>query len=585
MLSLIKLFRFLNKYKGSLIFSICLLFVSTLLTLVQPRMVQIVVDEGIKQKEMATILLWGGGIVLAAIFSSLINFGSGYLLIKSSHGMAYDLRGTLFKKVFSFSFQNLDKFRTGELMVRINSDVNTIMMFVRMGFFMIIQSLVMIIGSLLLMYSSDPGLASIMAVIMPSVLVVFLVIATLVRPVFLKMRKKLDELNNVLQENLAGASLVKAFVQKKQEIKKFNVKNKGFYEISLKIGTLMSLLFPLLFLIGQVTMALVVMIGGQRAINALLVPGVPGITVGQLLEFNNYAMMAMFPILMLGMVLNFVSMAAASAERIFELLNEQPAITEKAGAVRKEKLNGDIAFVNASFRYGHGEMAVSDFSMEIKSGEKIGIIGPTGAGKSSLAYLIPRFYDVNYGSVLIDGENVRDYSLSSLRRSIAYVLQESTLFAGTIKENLLFVNPDASDNELWEALNLAQAADFVKEKENQLEEVIGEKGVGLSGGQRQRLAIARAILSNPDILILDDVTSSLDLETESKVIDGIYEKLPDCTIIIISQKINAVRSADRIIVMKDGKCQEKGTHQELLKIKGIYKEIFNTQVAQDQGVA
>ena len=510
--------------------------------------------------------------LLSGIIGAVFNFLSGKMLIRSAQGMSYDLRNTLFGHISGFSFSNFDKWRTGELMVRMNADVETVRMFTRMGLFMLVQSFFMLIGALAAMYLTDVRLANLMAVIMAGTLLLFILMTRFIRPVFLKVRKALDKVNNILQENLAGAKLVRALSRQGDEKQKFKIKNREFYQISLRVGIIISCLFPLLMFIGNGALLATLWQGGQEV---ALGPEV--LTLGELTAFNNYAMMAVFPIIMLAMVLNFIAMAIASAERIDALLMEEPALVEKEGAVVLDTVRGVIEFSGVSFHYGNGENALKDVNLKIAQGERIGIIGTTGSGKSTLVNLIPRFYDVRKGDVLIDGHNVQDLAFKIIRGNIISALQETILFSGSIRENIRFGKPGATDAEVEQAAKEACAWEFITAKENGLDEEVGERGASLSGGQRQRVAIARSLLASPSILILDDVTSALDLETETRIIENLYKRPDPMTTIIISQKINAVKEADRIVVMTEGRITEVGTHEELLESSELYRNIERTQ--------
>ena len=577
--------RFLRNYVGAIVVSFVLLIVSTCLGLVQPRLIELAIDKGIKVGSLTFVLIGAGGIILSALLAAGINLLSGFALIKSSQGFGYELRNALYRKVMGFSFANLDKWRTGELMVRLNSDVNTVRMFVRMGSFLIVQSVLMIIGTLVAMFMTNVRLASIMAIIMPLTLVVFAFAATFIRPLFMKARKALDDMNNTMQENLAGAKVVRAFARQEEEIRKFEERNKANYDISIEVGWKLSIFFPLFFLIGNFAVLVALWAGGTtllgQATDAAAASG--GLTLGKLVAFNNYASMAMFPLLMLGLVLNFISMAIASAVRLDGVLTEKPEIEEKVDALDLARLKGSIQFRNVSFRYGSGEKALDGISFSVRAGEKVGIIGTTGSGKTSLVNLISRFYDAEDGEVLIDGINVKDLSFKTLRSRIAMVLQETVLFSGTLRENVAFGAPDASQSELEHAAELSCALDFINEKPDAWDENIGQRGAGLSGGQRQRIAIARAVAAKPDIIILDDVTSSLDATTERAIVSSLYEEFNGRTAIIISQKINTIRDADRIIVMEDGHIIGSGTHDDLVERNDTYRRICETQLVACSG--
>jgi ATP-binding cassette subfamily B multidrug efflux pump len=575
MIALLRLFRFLDKSVGALVISFILLLASTGLGLIQPRLIEYAIDGGIQTITLSPII-WGAiGIILATLLAATLNLASGYKLIKASQLMGYEMRNALYRKVMSFSFENLDRWRTGELMVRLNSDVNTVRMFVRMGVFMIVQSIIMIIGTVIAMYITDPGLAGIMAIFMPLSLALFIVVATFIRPLFMKARAALDEINNTLQENLAGAKVVRA--RQRQEVQKFAVRNQRFYDVNLNVGYKLALFFPLFFLIAQLATVIVIWSGGATLIANEAAKVTGSLTIGKLIAFNNYAMMAMFPLLMLGFVLNFVSMAMASAVRLDRLLREKPSIEEREHVRSATNLRGKIEFRNVSFRYGEGEKALNKVDLVIRPGEKLGIIGTTGAGKSSLASLVPRFYDPEEGSVLLDDVDVRDLSFDTLRTRVAMVLQETVLFSGTIRDNIAFGAPDASQTDLERAADIASATEFIVEKPEGWNSSVGERGAGLSGGQRQRVAIARAIAAAPDVIILDDVTSSLDATTERQIVEALYREFKNRTAIIISQKINTIRHADRIVLMENGRIAATGTHDELVQSDSTYRTIFETQ--------
>ncbi len=584
MVSLLRLFRFLRPSRGILTVSFVFLLASTGLQLIQPLMIEYAIDAGIEAGNLDAILRGAAGILALALVAGGLNLASGYMLIQSSQTMGYAMRNALFRKVMHFSFENLDRWRTGEIMVRLNSDVNTVRMFVRMGMFIIIQSVIMVAGTVVAMYLRDPGLAGVMAVFMPLVLVLFFIVATLIRPLFMKARTALDELNNTLQENLAGAKVVRAFARQGQEVDKFGIRNRNLYRINLGVGYRLALFFPLFLLFAQLATLVVIWSGGTAIISDSTSGTGGDLTLGKLVAFNNYASMAMFPLLMLGMVLNFISMAMASATRINALFREKPGIEEKPDALTLPALRGRIEFRDVSLRYGRGEEALSGIHLTIEPGEKLGIIGATGSGKSSLVNLIPRLYDPQKGSVLVDGHDVRDLSFDTLRTRIAIVLQETVLFSGTIRDNIAYGAPDADPERLQRAAEIACASEFIDSRPEGWDAPVGERGAGLSGGQRQRIAIARAVAARPDVIILDDVTSSLDLATEQSILAALYREFRSRTGILISQKIQTLRGADRIAVMENGRITAVGRHEELLESNATYRTIFETQSGEAPGV-
>jgi ATP-binding cassette subfamily B multidrug efflux pump len=417
---------------------------------------------------------------------------------------------------------------------------------------------------------------------MAVIFLLFLLFSRVIRPLFLKVRAALDRLNNTLQENLAGAKLVRALSRQELEKEKFGRRNRDFYTLSVKVGVFIGIIMPFLMLVGNLALLVVLRIGGAAVGSATV--GGAGMTLGELTAFSNYAMMAVFPIVMLAMVLNFLVMASASAGRIGEVLATEPGLRESSDAASPGKLNGEIELENVSFRYGEGDYALRDVDLHVHAGERIGLIGTTGSGKSTLAALICRFYDVSEGGVRLDGRDVRELSFDTVRGRTVLVLQETVLFSGTIAENIRFGRPGATLEEVREAARLAGVESFVLEKEKQWDEPVGGRGMGLSGGQRQRVAIARAILARPDILILDDVTSALDLQTESRIIDNLYSLPERRTTIVISQKISAVRRADRIVVLDGGRVQAVGAHAELLETSPLYREIHETQSVEAEEV-
>ncbi len=581
---LLRLFFYLGPYRRNLAFSIAFMLLATATTLVQPRLVEWVIDSGVGGGDGRILGLGILALLGTATAGGLLHLTSGILVSYAGQGMAYGIRNDIFRSILDFSFGNLDRHRTGELIVRNTSDVNTVQMFVRMGFMLMLQSVAMLVGSLAMMFAMNPGLARTMLFIFATTILLFFLLASVIRPLIMRVRERLDELNNTLQENLAGAKLVRAFARQSHEIERFESRNQAYLEVALKVGYITAMAFPFLFFLGQIALVAVTYYGGLMVVRQAETPLPDQLTLGQLVAFNEYAMLAMWPILALGMTLQFMARASASATRIVEILEETPDIAEASHPQSLAETDHSIELRNVSFSFGHGEPALSKISLRIASGETVGLIGRTGSGKSTLAALIPRYYEADRGAVLVGGIDVRQASLAELRQKIVLVLQESLLLSGSIRDNIAYGlsgdNHDrqaAAERRLQRAVELAKASDFIREKSGGWDEPIGERGAGLSGGQRQRVALARALVRNPDILILDDVTSSLDAATERAVMANLYRELRDQTVIIISQKINTVSQADRIMVMEDGRIVGTGSHRELLAENRIYREIHETQ--------
>jgi ATP-binding cassette subfamily B protein len=615
MRALFGLFRFLKGSWSPMIWALVFTLAATGLNLIQPKLLEWAVDFGVAGEDVRLVLLGGLGILVAGVVSGALHMGSGVLLVRSGQTLGVRLRGALFRKTQSFSFGNLDSWRTGELLVRVNSDVETVRRFMRMGLLLMVQSVVMLVGALILMFATNVELGSVMVIVLPGMLALFLILAAIIRPMMRRVRERLDELNNVLQENLAGAKVVRAFARQSYETSRFEQRNRAFMSTSMRVGYIMSIAFPFLFFLGQLAIVLATWLGGLQVIEGLLNPAARDLTLGQLLAFNNYALQTMWPILALGMVMQFLTRAVASAERIEELLTVSPTIDGEAEAIRLEPempeprpdspstpagvsavrpLRGDIEFRGVSFSFGEAANALDRVSLEVSAGETLGILGRTGSGKSTLAYLVPRFYDPVHGSVLVDGTDVRELDLRRLRRRATLVLQESVLMSGTILDNIAFARPDLRAGlgrveegerlpseqvspELVRAAEIARALEFIEEKDGAWLEPVGERGTGLSGGQRQRIAIARALVNQPDILILDDVTSSLDAQTERELVANLKRELSGKTVMAISQKVNTVMHADRVIVLEEGRIEAEGTHESLLESSPVYREMHETQ--------
>ena len=568
--------RFLKSYWLMLVGMFLSLLVATGATLVVPRMAQTIIDKGITQRSGSLVLWLSLVMVLFAIVTALFQFTQGALGARVAHGSAYDMRNELYAKIQSLSFSYHDRAQTGQLLTRATSDVETVQRFVGQGGIMLLSAVFMMAGSLVLLFVADWRLALIMVVVIPVTFVIFGSFSRRAMPLFKQVQQRLGNLNTVLQENLAGVRVVKAFVREEYETKRYEGVNQEFYDLNIQVNKLLSLAFPSIFGISNMATLLVYWIGGNQVISETL-------TIGQLVAFTNYVMMAFFPVMMIGMLVSFLSSAAASAERVFEILDVRSEVAEKPDALPLPPISGQVAFENVTFRYYEsGEPVLKEVSFVAEPGQAIALLGATGSGKSTIINLIPRFYDVSEGRVTLDGYDVRDLKLDSLRAQIGIVLQESTLFEGTIRENIAFGRSDASLEEIIEVAKAAEAHDFITSFPDGYESHVGERGVTLSGGQKQRIAIARALLLNPKILILDDATSSVDLATEYRIQKALQLLMKGRTSFVIAQRIATVLNADQILVLDKGEIVARGVHEELLEGSEIYAQIYSSQLQDER---
>ena len=547
------------------------LLISTAARLVIPRLTQTIIDDGIGAGRL-NVAVWAAvGMVGMAIAGALFSFLQGVLSARTAQGVAYDLRNQLYAKIQSLSFSYHDRAHTGQLLTRATSDVEMVHQFVGMGFIQFLSAILMMTGSIALLFATDWQLALITLVLVPLTFGLFAFFAGRARPLFMQIQQRLADLNTVLQENLVGVRVVKAFAREDYEARRYALANRRLFELNLTVGRLTATAIPLVFLIANLALLAVYWIGGYQAIAGRL-------SVGRIVAFANYIMMAFFPMMMLGMIMAMISQAGASAERVFEILDAQSEVVEKPDAIELPPIQGRVAFEHVSFRYfGGGEPVLKDVSFVAEPGQTVALLGATGSGKSTIINLIPRFYDVTEGRVTIDGYDVRDVTLDSLRRQIGIVLQETTLFSGTIRDNIAFGRLDAPVSEIIAAAKAAEAHDFIMSFPQGYDTPVGERGVTLSGGQKQRIAIARALLLDPRILILDDATSSVDYETEYRIQQALERLMEGRTSFVIAQRIATVLNADQILVLERGEIVARGTHEELLDESPVYAEIYYSQ--------
>jgi len=543
--------------------------------LAAPQFLRLAIDGGIVRRDWGNILLAAGGLLAVAAFRGVFTFLQGYLSEKSSQGVAYDLRNDIYTKLQNLSFSYHDQAQTGQLMTRVTSDVEMVRQFIGQGFLQLMGALVMLAGSAAVLFAMNWRLALVSLTIIPCVFLVFFRFVRSVQPLFRLVQQRLGALNTVLQENIAGARVVKAFAREEHEIARFGTANELLLKQNIDVMRATSTTFPVIFFFGNVGTFLVMWYGGNEVIGGTL-------SLGELVAFNSYLGFLMFPIFILGMIAATMTRAAASAQRVFEVLDAVSEVQDRPGATPLPAIQGRVAFEDVSFRYAGAEHdALSQVSFAAEPGQTVAVVGTTGSGKSTIINLIPRFYDVRSGRVTIDGHDVRDVTLESLRSQIGIVLQETVLFSGTIRENIAYGAPEATQEQLERVAKIAQAHGFILEQPQGYDTRIGEGGVGLSGGQMQRIAIARALLLNPKVLILDDSTSSVDAETEYQIQRAMDKLMVGRTSFIVAQRISTVRNAGLILLLDGAQIVASGTHEELLESSDLYGEIVSSQLRDD----
>ncbi|MBD3171640.1 ATP-binding cassette domain-containing protein [Candidatus Bathyarchaeota archaeon] len=566
-------FNYLKPYSKEAIGAIILLGLVVVANLSIPRLVQVIIDEGVANKDLDVIIRTSLLMIGASILSALFMAGNTILAIKASRGFEADFRDAIYTKIQDYSFGNLDKFTTGELLTRLTSDLNQVRLIITLSLRMFTRMPLTFVASIALMWITNPQLSIIMAVLLPLTLIIVYIFIRIAQPLFKLVQEKIDYLNQVMQENLTGIRVVKAFVRREHENNRFEKANDELYGASLRINRALSFFMPFIATLLNLGTVAVLYYGGIQVFRGTS-------SVGEIMAFINYLSSAMFSVIMFGAMAGQISAAEASAKRIFNVLDEEPKIKEKPEAISLMNVEGSVEFNNVSFSYGEdGDLPVlSNINFTAEPGETVAILGATGSGKSTLVHLIPRFYDVDQGRVTIDGQDVRDVTLDSLRKVVGISLQETMLFSGTIRDNIRYGKPDASDEEVINAAKAAQAHDFITGFQNGYDTILGQRGVNLSGGQKQRIAIARAILVHPKILILDDSTSAVDVETEIKIEEALENTMKDSTNIVIAQRISTVLTADKILVLDKGRIADTGNHEQLMESSEIYCEIYDSQL-------
>lgn len=622
--ALLRAIRYLSRYRRQALLPYLFLVIATLAQLAVPRMVRNIIDavtQGVMAKNVLEALAqipssalglalprllefqqlpsgWtadqltahlqavrddaprllvtaGLSIVVFAVLRGLFAFLQSYFAEKNSQSVAFDLRNDLFAKIQTLSFSYHDRNQTGQLMVRATDDVEKVRLFIGQGLLQFVGAVLLLSGTLIILFSTNARLALVVLPILPASLVLFMLFGSVSQPLFARVQVKLSAMNTILQENLAGIKVIKAFTRERTEQEKFRHSATEVMNQQLTIARLFTFMFPLIFLIANLGQASTLYFGGRQILSSTL-------TLGEWQEFSLYLIYLFLPIAQFGFIISQSGQAAASAARIFEILDAQNDVEDKPGAVALPPVQGHVRFENVGFRYfNSGEPVLSDIDFEAQPGQVVALLGATGSGKTTIINLLPRFYDPTEGRITIDGYDLRDVTLDSLRSQIGIVLQETTLFSGSIRENIAFGVPDATPEQVEAAAKAAAAHEFIVSFPQGYDTPVGERGTTLSGGQKQRIAIARALLLDPKILILDDSTSSVDLATEARIQTALDRLMEGRTSFVIAQRISTVMSADLILVLDKGRIVARGRHEELLETSELYAEIYQSQLVGD----
>jgi ATP-binding cassette subfamily B protein len=571
--SLLRMLRFVAPYRKAVIAGMVMLVGGVVTDLAIPRLMQQIIDHGIAQMNLHMVLVTAGIMVGATLISAVLGIGNASSAVAVSQRFASDLRSGTFSHIQRLSFGNRDRLQTGRLLVRLTSDVSQVQQIVMFFLRLYTRAPLLLAGSIVLLFVTNWRLGLIMLVILPVTTGMIIFFTSRSRPLFMEVQRRLDGLNTILQENLSGVRVVKAFVRAEHENERFDKANTELLGVSIRVFRLLSILNPSLGLVLNLGTVAVIWLGGREVVGGLVTPG-------EVVAFINYLITTAFPLAMMGTMVSQVSAAEASASRILEVLDDQPEVLDRPGARPLGPISGRVSFEDVSFRYTGtgGEPVLSHVSFTAEPGQTVAILGATGSGKSSLVSLIPRFYDVSAGRVTVDGVDIREVTAESLRSQIGTALQETVLFTGTIRDNIRYGKPQASEEDVISAARAAYAHDFIIGFPEGYDTMVGQRGVNLSGGQKQRIAIARALLIRPRILILDDSTSAVDVETEAGIQDRLKGLMANRTSVIVAQRISTVLAADRIVVLDRGTVAAQGTHAELMAASPIYREIYASQL-------
>lgn len=568
-----KYWQILKRYKAGLMISPLLVLITVLCEAVQPMFMADIIDNGVMPRDLSVITRTGTYMVLVSIVGLLVNIGNVYISSRIGIGFGTDLRKALFDKIQELSFFDIDKFSSASLITRLTSDISRIQQVVLMSLRLLLRSPLMLVMAVFFVISINKELAMVLIAAIPVLGVSVYLILSKGFPFFLKVQQKVDQLNAVVRENLINIRVVKSFVREDFETEKFVRSSEELRDMVIRASNIIVSIFPVMQLVMNLSILAILWLGGQKVMHGEL-------KVGELISFVNYLAQVLMSLMMLSMIIMSYARASASSKRITEVLDTESSLTDtKEGLRNLHRIQkGEVSFEDVSFRYTGGENDVlQHISFRVRPGETIALVGATGSAKSTLVQLIPRLYDATAGEIRIDGINVKDYNLDELHTHIGMVLQKNELFTGTILENLRWGKPDATMEEIEEATRAAEAHDFILSFTDGYDTLLGRGGINVSGGQKQRICIARALLRKPKILILDDSTSAVDTETELRIRNNLNALLRDTTVFIITQRINTMQSADRVIVLEDGEINAIGTPDELIEHSTVYQEIYHSQ--------
>ncbi len=574
-----KLKQYYWPYKKYFIASIFFVLIVTGITVIYPMVLQLTIDEVITAGNYDLIPILSIGFIILMIIKGITNFAQQYLGDLFGIKSVYLLRDSLYKKLQRLSFTYYDNARTGDTMSRLTMDVEGFKFFLAAGLKELVRVVFLIVTSLFVMFYYSIPLALLTMAVMPFLIVVVKRFDQRVHPAFRSVRKSLGNLNTRIQENVSGMNTVKSLSKEDFEINRFTVDNKKYREVNIETAGIWARYFPLMELIGNIAMVSLLIFGGWLVIEGKL-------QLGELVAFFSLVSYIIGPLMFLGFIVNQFSQAKASGERLLEILEQEETVTDQEDTVEVDKLEGHVEFKDVTLRYYEDDdEALKNLNFEVPAGKIVGLIGATGSGKTSITQLLARFYQPSEGVVYLDGRPTTDYPLSFIRKQIGYVFQEAFLFSTTIKDNIAFGNPHATMEEIIEAAKRAQAHDFIMEMPRGYDTMLGERGMGLSGGQRQRISIARALLIDPTILVLDDATSAVDMETEQRIQLALKEVMNDRTTFIIAHRISSLKHADEILVLDEGKIVERGTHDQLIENGGPYQRIYEIQYKDREAIA